>query len=391
MNGRKVMTKETHVLFLDDEESILRSLQRLFVSEPYGIFTTTSVDQARDILSKEKVKVVVSDQRMSEMQGVKFLQEVKERHPDMIRILFTGYTDFLAAEEAVNVGEIYRFISKPWETMQLLSTIRQSIEQYDLIVEARTRTQELEIANKELKAMYEIQKEFTLMVFHELGPSLASIKAGMDLAMKKAGGPADSAQERVLGLAKENADRLKRFIDDILDLTRIESGRLQMNFRMNDIHSLIQEVAEAHRDIARSRGLYIRTALDSDVPHIPFDRDRLIQVLNHLVDNAVKVTHQGGIILKIQNKSKENHVVVSVIDTGKGIAEGDLPKLFPKFQKMESTHENEGDGTRLELVICREIVTLHGGKIWAESEVGRGTAISFLLPVQERRSKVVPK
>lgn len=379
------MAKEIQVLFLDDEESILDGLQRLFIKEPYGIFTTSSADQAKEILCKEKIKVVVSDQRMPEIQGVKFLQEVKKQNPGIIRILFTGYTDFSAAEEAINLGEVYRFISKPWKTAELLSTVRQSIEHHDLIIQAKAHEEERELANKKLKIMYEMQKEFTSTVSHELRTPVASIKTSIDLVMKKMVGEINSEQEEVLGRAKRNVDRLKRLIDDILDLTKIESGKLQMNFMMDDIHRVIREVADAQKDVAQGRGLYIKLELDNTVPKISFDSDRIIQVLNNLLGNAIKFTKQGGIIVKTQDKSQENHVLISVIDTGKGIAETDLPKLFQKFQQVESAQDNEEGGTGLGLAISKEIVSRHGGKIWVESKPGDGTTFSFLLPIQERR------
>jgi len=220
------MEKEIQVLFLDDEESILDGVQRLFNKESYRISVTTNFEEANEILSREKIKVVVSDQRMPQISGVKFLREVKEKYPDVIRVLFTGYTDFSAAEEAINLGEVYRFISKPWKTMELLSTIRQCIEHYDLVVAAKTHEEELEIANKRLKEMYEIQKEFTSTVSHELRTPLASIKMAIDLVSQETVGPINDEQKDVLGRAKQETDRLKRLIDDILDLTKIEAGKL---------------------------------------------------------------------------------------------------------------------------------------------------------------------
>ena len=109
------MSKEIQVLFLDDEESIIDGIQRLFMREPYEVFATTKVAEAREALAKYKIKVVVSDYRMPDISGTQFLREVKE-HILTLKILFTGYTDFSAAEEAINVGEVYRFISKPWKT-----------------------------------------------------------------------------------------------------------------------------------------------------------------------------------------------------------------------------------------------------------------------------------
>jgi signal transduction histidine kinase len=300
-------------------------------------------------------------------------------------VLFTGYTDFTAAEEAINLGEVYRFISKPWKTTELLFTIRQCIEHYDLVTHAKIHEQELELANKKLKAMYEMQKEFTSTVSHELRTPLASIKMAIDLVSQETVGPINADQKDVLGRAKQETDRLKRLIDDILDLTKIEAGKLRMNFMLNDIHQTITQVTEAQKDVAKNRGLYLNTEFDAKIPLVFFDRDRIIQVLNNLLSNACKFTRQGGITVKTQDKSSENHILVSVIDTGKGIARDDLPKLFQKFQQIESSQANEEGGTGLGLAICKEIIFRHGGKIWAVSNPGQGTSFNFILPIQERR------
>ncbi|MDE2027134.1 MAG: hybrid sensor histidine kinase/response regulator [Candidatus Omnitrophica bacterium] len=383
--------KEIQVLFLDDEQSIVDGLQRLFMRESFGVFATTNVNEARDVLAKEKVKVVVSDYRMPEVSGVKFLGEVKDKYPDVVKILFTGYTDFSAAEEAINVGEVYRFISKPWKTTELLHTIRQSIEHYDLVLEAKTKREELEISNKKLKAMYEIQKEFTSTVSHELRTPLASIKTGVDLVIKKMVGELNPQQEDILGRVKTEVDRLKRLINDILDLTKMESGKLQMNFMPNNVNNVVKQTVESQKDVAQTKGLYLKTELDESLPLVPFDNDRLVQVMNNLLSNAIKFTKQGGITVSTANKSANNHILVCVKDTGKGIAESDQPKLFGKFQQIESVEKNEEGGTGLGLAICKEIVERHGGKIWVESKVGEGTTFAFILPIQERRSPDVVK
>ena len=379
------MAQDVQVLFLDDEESIIDGVQRLFMRESFGIFATTDPDQAREALSKYPIKVVVSDYRMPKITGVKFLKEVKDKYPDVVKILFTGYTDFSAVEEAINIGEVYRFISKPWKTSELLSTIKQCIEHYDLVLHAKTKSEELEAANKKLKAMYDVQKEFTSTVSHELRTPLASIKMAIDLVVKRTVGEINADQADILGRAKQEVDRLKRLIDDILDLTKIEAGKMQMNFINNDIHKVISLVVETQKSVAQSRGLYLKTEFSATMPLTPFDNDRIIQVLNNLVGNALKFTKQGGVTIKTMDKSSENHILVSVIDTGKGIAESNLPKLFQKFQQIEAAQENEEGGTGLGLAICKEIVSRHGGKIWVESKEGQGTTFYFILPIQERR------
>ena len=379
------MVKDIQVLFLDDEESIVDGMERLFMREPYGVAVTTDLGKAREILAKEKIKVVVSDQRMPQISGVKFLGEIKQMYPDIVRILFTGYTDYTAAEEAINLGEVYRFISKPWKTTELVTTIRQSLLHYDLLAQAKSHEEEIEMANKKLKAMYELQRDFTSTVSHELRTPLASIKTAIDLVMKRMVGEINPQQEEVLGRAKSNVDRLKRLIDDILDLTKIESGKLQMTFVFNDLHQVIKEVVRSQMDVAQSRGLDITTDLAAQNHNIPYDKDRIVQVLNNLLGNAIKFTRQGGIVIRTEDLAQEGSLLVSIQDTGKGIREEDLAKLFQKFQQIESAHENEEGGTGLGLAICKEILSRHGGRIWAESKLGEGSTFKFLLPIAERR------
>jgi signal transduction histidine kinase len=373
--------KEINVLFLDDENVVLDIIRHEFSQEPYGVFLTSSADQAMEILCKEKIKVVVSDQAMPKIQGVKFLQNVKQFDSNIVRLLLTAHTDFSAAEEAINIGEVYRVISKPWKSVDLLSTIRRAVERYDLTVRA-------EQASQKLKAMYEIQREFTSTVSHELRTPLASIKTAIDLVIKKTLGKINPEQEEVLGRAKKNVDRLKRLIDDILDLTKMESGKLKMSFMKNDIHQAVREVIEAQKDFAQSRGLHLKMALDNNVPYVAFDTDRIMQVLNNLVGNAIKFTKHGGITIKTTNKFEEDYILISIIDTGKGISEENLTKLFQKFHQIESAEENEEGGTGLGLAISKEIITLHGGKIWVESKLDKGTTFQFTLPIQEQRVTV---
>lgn len=367
------MEKEINVLFLDDDHTTLGMLRNIFAQEPYGVFTTANPDKAWEVLRKEKIKVVVSDQAMPRIQGVQFLQEVLDFDPHIERILLTAHADLTMAEEAV---EVYRVITKPWKSTYLLRAIHHAIERYDLTAKA-------EEANEHLKRMYEARTEFTSIVSHELRTPLASIKTAIDLVFKKILGPINPDQEEVLGRAKKNVDRLKRLIDDILDLTKMESGKLNMNFMMNDIRQVVREVVEIQKDFAKTRGLYIKTNFDS-VPNVTFDSDRIIQVLNNFVSNAIKFTKQGGITIHVTDRSKEGHVLISIMDTGKGIAEENLSKLFQKFYQIESAEENEEGGTGLGLAICKEIILKHGGEIWVESQLGKGSIFYFTLPVPDR-------
>lgn len=388
------MNKPVEVLFIDDEVNIVDGIKRLFMRESFGVFATNSLTEARTFLASQPVKVVVSDHRMPDILGVKFLQEVKQAYPDTVRILFTGYTDFSAAEEAINLGEVYRFISKPWKTTELISTIRQAIEHFDLVEhnrrlfeELRLQKDELEVALKKVKVLYQAQREFTSTVSHELRTPLASIKTAIDLVNGKMLGDLNAKQMDVLGRAKSNVDRLGRLINDILDLTKLESGKMPMNIEVQNLGSLIQEVVDAQKDVAVAKGLDLKLEMESGLPEFPFDRDRLVQVMNNLLSNAIKFTPAGAVTVVVRSRAESNHALVEVNDTGPGIPEDKLLEVFDKYKQLADPAHNQTGGTGLGLAICQQIVKQHGGKIWVESASGQGSSFKFILPLQERRER----
>ena len=246
-------------------------------------------------------------------------------------------------------------------------------------------TQQLEAKIGKLKAMYDLQKDFTATVSHELRTPLASINMALDLVASQTVGTINGEQKDILSRAQQETERLKRLIDDILYLSKMEADKLQMNFMTNDIRQVITSVVETQKYVAKKQGLYLKAEFDPEVSQAFFDRDRIAQVMNNFLNNAIKFTSQGGIIVKIQNKPLENCILVSISDTGKGIARDDLSKLFQKFQQIKSSHENKDEGTGLGLAICKEIIVRHDGKIWVESKLGEGTIFNFTLPVQEKK------
>ncbi len=387
--------KEVNVLFLDDEENILNSLKRLLMSEPFGIATTSDAGQALDIISKENIKVVFSDERMPGISGVEFLGQVKGKFPDVVRILFTGYADISAAEGAINIGGVYRFINKPWNGNELKNTIHQAIQHYDLIMENRhlfemtkRKNEELEVANRKLNGLYETQKEFTSTVSHELRTPLASIKTAIDIVVSGTPGQLNPDQKNFLDKARNNVDRLTRLINDILDLSKLEAGKTQLNFEIRDINAITLEIADIQQAVAQKKGLFMRTELAEDISPVPLDVDKMHQVLSNLISNAIKFTEQGGVTLKTRNNKEANHVEVCVEDTGGGISQEDIPKLFKKFQQLGDPAMRKTGGTGLGLAICHEIIKQHGGRIWITSEEGKGSCFHFILPIQERRQEL---
>ena len=392
------MAKELNVVFLDDEDNILQSLKRLFSNEFYQIETTTDYKKALDLIDKHNIKVVISDQRMPEISGVEFLKQVKERSSSIIRILFTGYADIQAAEAAVNIGEVYRFINKPWNNDDLKSTIRQAMKHYDLIIEnkklfesTQMKNNELERLNEKLRNMYEVQKEFSSTVSHELRTPLTSIKTAIDIVMSSTTGSLTEDQSKFLKKAQNNVDRLSRLINDILNLSKLESGKSIINLAEKNLNAIVEEIVGLQKPVAEKKDLFLKTELDPHLPRIYIDEDKMFQVLNNLIGNAIKFTEQGGIVLTTESATDKNHIKILIKDTGEGIKDEDRSKLFQKFQQLGDPSNRRTGGTGLGLAICKEIVKQHHGKIGVESVFGEGSTFFIVLPICERRNEGLAK
>ena len=383
--------KEINVLFLDDEEKVLNSVNRIFMNESYGVAVAGNYTEAMAIIAREKIKVVLSDQRMPDIPGVEFLRRVRVQYPNIVRILFTAYADLTAAEQAINVSEVFRFINKPWHPDELKATVVSAMYHYDLVTENRKlfeslkiKNEELNLANAKLKVLYDIQKEFSSTLSHELRTPLASIKAAIDIVISGTAGDTTQEQKNFLGRAKDNVDRLNRLINNILDLAHMESGKGVLNFKPGDLNKVIQSVADNQESVAKTKGLSLNVSLDPNIPVLSFDSDKIIQVLNNLIANALKFTDSGGITVTSLVRADANSVEVRVQDTGCGIKQEDLVKLFEKFQQLGEAHK-KASGTGLGLAICKEILRQHGGKISVESPAGQGSCFYFSLPIEERR------
>src|SRR5690606_23753396 len=184
-------------------------------------------------------------------------------------------------------------------------------------------------------------------------------------------------------------ERLTKLIDDVLDLAKIESGRLEWHMGPVDVADIIDHATAATASLFEQKPLRLVKDIAAGLPVVQGDRDRLIQVVINLISNAVKFTDTGTITCRAIRRDGE--VVISVIDTGVGIAPADQPKVFERFKQVGDTLTDKPKGTGLGLSICKEIVEHHGGRIWVESEPGRGSTFSFTLPVHAEAAAPAPR
>ncbi|MCW5853174.1 MAG: response regulator [Anaerolineae bacterium] len=224
-----------------------------------------------------------------------------------------------------------------------------------------------------------MKTEFVSVVSHELRTPLTSIKGFTDLMLDGDAGPLNDEQEEYLAIIKRNADRLVALINDLLDISRIESGRVQLALQAVDLGAVVQEVAETLRPQIEAKSQTLSVDVPADLPPVLADRDRLVQIVTNLLSNAYKYTLAGG-RLAIAATHTDGVARLAVSDTGAGIAPEDQAKLFTPFHRVDSSLTREVGGTGLGLSIVKSLVELHGGHIEVTSQVGVGSTFSFTLP-----------
>jgi signal transduction histidine kinase/CheY-like chemotaxis protein len=231
-----------------------------------------------------------------------------------------------------------------------------------------------------VRALQRSRDEFISMVSHELRSPLSVVKESLDLIYDGSVGEVSERQKEILKIGIDNSYRLNRLIDALLDITKIEAGVMPMDICKTDLGLLLQETERDYSRLADER----RVHLGLDLPKAPLftycDKEKVREVLVNLVSNALKFTPGGGAIV-ISLRPWEGEALICVEDTGPGIEAEDIPRLFTKFAQVGRKRPPGIKGTGLGLAICKGIVELHGGRIWVESEPGKGSKFYALLPV----------
>jgi len=242
---------------------------------------------------------------------------------------------------------------------------------------------ELEGANLKLKELDQVKSDFISVVSHELRTPLTSIKAFAEILLMKPR-MASEKKVRLLSIINRESDRLARLINDILDLTKIEAGKLSWNIVRLTMDDVIQTSVSGIQSLADNKSLTIITNMQEAPPFLG-DKDRLVQVMTNIISNSIKFTPLGGriVITAHHETTPMAQVVVSVSDTGVGIPACELNLVFEKFHRSGDVLTNNAEGTGLGLAITRQIIEYHGGAIWAESTPGQGTTLIFTLPLDK--------
>jgi signal transduction histidine kinase len=274
-----------------------------------------------------------------------------------IVILTSTYDDETTAVEAVSKGA-QDYLVKGQADGKLVSRVLQ------YAVERMRLTQ--------------VKDEFVGTVSHELRTPMTSIREVISQTLDGILGETTPEQREFLSMALSDMDRLSRMIDDLLDISKLDAGKMKMKIEMCEMVALVLKIISSFVPQAKTKGLEMKGSFSKEKIKAYVDKDRMTQVFSNLIGNAVKFTQKGHIEISVVDR--EDAIECSVSDTGPGIAKKDLPQLFDKFQQFGHQVNGEEKGTGLGLAISKGIVELHKGKIWVKSEVNVGTKFTFVLP-----------
>jgi signal transduction histidine kinase len=385
-------TKHT-LLVVDDEPDVVKSVQDLLRFD-YKVLGTTRAADALRLLREQPVHVVISDQRMPEMTGVEFLRQLREQYPDTVRLLITGYADIRAVIDAINQGNVYRYITKPWEPEELQAVIREAVERYDLVAERKRlvaelkqKNEQLEQSNEDLRRANELKGAFIQVASHELRTPLTILMGLTRLAGGAAGQqqPLRSFLERIETACK----RLQHLVDQLV--TMLQAGQFERSLerKPTDASALLRQAADDVRPFVELRNQALDVAVPDDLGEADLEAAKVRDSLNHLLLNAIKFTPDGGRITLGAEKTGSPPVLrITVTDTGSGIEAASLDRLFePFFTGYDVSHHSSGQyehgrrGLGLGLSVVKAFVEMHGGTVRVDTEVGRGTTFTITLPL----------
>jgi len=260
------------------------------------------------------------------------------------------------------------------QAYQELAQLTQTLEQ-----RVRERTQELQAANEKLRELDRLKSAFVSIVSHELRTPMTSIKGYVENMLDGLTGALTEKQVHYLSRVKYNTERLTRMLNELLDLSRIEAGQVELHLVSVSIPELVMDVVEGFQASAREKSLTVRLEHQAVLPMIQGDRDKLHQILTNLIQNAIKFTPPRGEIRVESQMRDDGFVQICVADTGCGIARHEIDKVFERFFRGDSV-PSEARGAGLGLAITKSLVELHGGQIWVESMVGQGSRFFFTMP-----------
>ena len=393
------------ILVVDDLPNYRQMMQAVLEDAGYSdVITAGSTQEAFTILGMDDpslpapgVDLILMDINMPGMDGVEACQRIKSvsKLKDIPVIMVTGLAAEEKLEQAFNAGAT-DYILKPASPAEMIARINSVLElkqemerrQSGYVSDLEEKNRELQAAFAELEKKNQELEEASLAkthilstATHELKTPLTSIIGYIDIVLLRQNkiGTLNEKQQRYLQTAQRNSYRLKSLVDDLLDISRIESGGLELTPAELELWPEIEEIVTAMQTQIDEKNIDLILDIPQDICPVLADKLRLCQVLTNLLSNACKYSSQGARVT-IRAREEDAGVRIDVSDTGMGISPEDQERLFTKFFRADNSSTREVSGSGLGLYITKHLIEAHGGRIWASSQIGQGTTFSIIWP-----------
>ena len=374
----------THVLLIEDNpgDADLVRLRLVEGDSAVRVSCSNRLSDGLASMAKEPPSVVLLDLNLPDSHGADTFRKVLEKAPGVPVVILSGQDDEVLAMKALHQGVQDYLVKGDITSNQLERVMRYAIERQALLRSLEmSRHQQLEFKN-----------QFLSHVSHELRTPLTCIYQFVTILIDGLAGEINPEQRYHLETVLSSVHQLRAMIRDLLEATRAESGKIRIEPRCITISDLVQQAISMMAATAKEKRVGLEVGLDSRIPFVYADPDRVLQVLINLIDNGIKFTPpEGAVLVKAcMVESDPNMVYLSVADTGCGIGSDAKALIFERLYQDPNSVDNNRTGLGLGLFIAKELVELHGGRMWVASEIGNGSTFSFTLPLYSLAKLLFP-
>jgi signal transduction histidine kinase len=362
--------RKPRLLVVDDDKNFRDIVLMAISEEDFDVSEATTGEEAVKAARAHEYDLVLLDLKMPVMDGLQTLKLLRQESPSTDILMITGYQDVHLAVESIKLGA-KEYLTKPIDPPELVQRLKSAL---------RAHAAELRVKN--------LQAEFSAHLLYELRTPLSTVQSAVGFLMKELAGPTTERQQDVLSHIEHNTTKMISLLNDMIDLTQFESGRVGLEKLPTNLDELIPAVCARFDPLAKAKKVSLKVNINSNIPTLELDPDKIEQVIENLLDNAVKYTNEGGTITITASQTHHTMdgrarevIEIAVADSGMGIPKEELPFVFDKYKEFLTGKTSQQKTTGIGLIICRNIVEAHNGTMSVASTAGKGSTFKFTLPV----------
>lgn len=364
--------EKINVLVADDEDNLRMTISAWLGDEGFEVQQADNGLDAIKIVQSNDFDIALLDIKMPGANGLEVLRYIKKNSSPTEVVMMTGMSDVSMAVEAMKLGA-REYLTKPVDMEQLVPQLRSLLKKRD--AEERIR---------------QLQAEHTSRLLYDLHNPISGLQQSIGYLLKGMAGSVSDQQKELLGYMTNSIDKVIGLLNGMMDLTKLEGGRVRLNKGISNVADVVTKVTKEFRVPIQSNKITLDVHAEADLPPIEFDQQKIEQVVQNFLSNALKHTPaQGAVIAQVtkvalvleEGQQPSDFILVSVFNSGTGIPKEEIPLIFDRYRNVLSG-KSDKKPTGLGLIICQRIIEAHSGKIWVESELNKGATFFFALPIR---------